>query len=170
MEPASDAVKPNVGAFSLVVLPSAGPPVMVVSGGPVSDREGPESPGRGRVDVARRVDGTDREGVRTVRQRSVVNGVVHAANAAASRRHWNVEPASDAVKPNVGAFSFVVAPAGPPVMVVSGGWLSDSVDSSSTRTQSTSPTELVPFDPELYVVPGVAAEVLPSAGSTQVAV
>ena len=41
---------------------------------------------------------------------SVVNGVVQAANAAVSRRHWNVEPSSDAVKPNVGAFSWVVLP------------------------------------------------------------
>ena len=53
----------------------------------------------------------------------VVNGEEQDANAAASTRHSNVEPASVAVKENVGVLS-LVGPDGPAVMVVSGGVMS----------------------------------------------
>ena len=57
---------------------------------------------------------------------AVVNGVVQAAKAALSMRHWNVEFASVEVKVKVGVLSLVVLPsAGPPVMVVSGGVMSE---------------------------------------------
>jgi hypothetical protein len=47
----------------------------------------------------------------------------------------------------------------------------DALDgAASTSTQSASPSELVPLAVELYVVPGVAAEVAQVFGSTQVAV
>ena len=65
---------------------------------------------------------------------AVVNGVVHAANAAASTRHWNVESASVEVKANVGVLSFVVLEAaGPPVIAVSGGVLSTPVATVKVR-------------------------------------
>ena len=48
---------------------------------------------------------------------------MHAAYAAASRRHWNVEPSSVAVKLKVGVLSLVVLD-GPLVIVVSGGVVS----------------------------------------------
>ena len=53
----------------------------------------------------------------------MVNGEVQEANAAASTRHWKVEPASVAVNENVGVLS-LVGPEGPAVMVVSGGVVS----------------------------------------------
>ena len=53
----------------------------------------------------------------------VVNGDEQDANAAASTRHSNVEPASVAVKENVGVLS-LVGPDGPAVIVVSGGVVS----------------------------------------------
>ena len=48
---------------------------------------------------------------------------MHAANAAASNRHWNVLPASFEVNVKV-ALVAVVTSSGPPVMVVSGGVVS----------------------------------------------
>ena len=106
VEPSSDAVKPNVGAFSWVELP--GLLVMVVSGGTVSTVKA-QVAGVGSMLPAPSMARTAKVCVPSA-SASVVNGVVQAANAAASRRHWNVEPSSDAVKPNVGAFSLVVLP------------------------------------------------------------
>ena len=64
----------------------------------------------------------------------VVNGVVQAANAAASTRHSNVEPASVEVKVKVGRVVVGrAARAGPPVMEVSGGWLSSTVETVKVR-------------------------------------
>src|SRR3954447_3333465 len=49
----------------------------------------------------------------------VVFGELHLANAAPSTLHWNV-PGSVDLNPNVGVLS-VIAPVGPPVIVVFGG-------------------------------------------------
>ena len=48
---------------------------------------------------------------------------VHAANAAESKRHWNVLPASLELNVKLAVVAVVTA-AGPPVMVVSGGVMS----------------------------------------------
>jgi hypothetical protein len=53
----------------------------------------------------------------------VVHGLVHAAQAPESSRHWNIEPLSLAVKANVGVLS-VVVPVGPDVMLVFGAVVS----------------------------------------------
>ena len=53
-----------------------------------------------------------------------VCGDVHGPNAAASKRHWNVEPASLDVKENDGGLT-LVGPVGPAVIVVSGSPVSD---------------------------------------------
>lgn len=52
-----------------------------------------------------------------------VTGDAHANHVPASRRHWNVEPASFAENVNVGVESFV-GPDGPESTVVSGGVMS----------------------------------------------
>ena len=132
VEPASVEVKVKVGVLSLVVLPAAGPPVMFVSGG-VASTVKVRLAGVGSVLLAGSVARTSKVCAPSD-SADVVNGVVQAAKAAASMRHWNVEPASVEVKVKVGVLSLVVLPAaGPPVMEVSGGWLSTTVETVKVR-------------------------------------
>ncbi len=119
VDPASVAVKENVGVLSLVV--PVGPAVIVVSGGVVSTLNA-RLAGVGSVLPAVSVARTSNVCAPSA-SAAVVNGVVQAANAPASTRHWNVDPASVAVKENVGVLSLVV-PVGPAVIVVSGAVVS----------------------------------------------
>ncbi len=110
----------NVGVLSLVE--AGGFPVIVVFGAAVSTtnaREAGEGSGfrAGSIAAPRTCDAP-------ALSAAVVNGDVQAAKAAASTRHWNVAPASD-VKLKVGVVSFV-GPAGPAVIVASGGVRSTS--------------------------------------------
>ena len=103
MEPASVEVKENVGVLSLVG--PEGPAVIVVSGGVVStvnDRLAGDASVLPAASVAR----TSNVCAPSARA-AVVNADQQDANAAASTRHWKVEPASVEVKENVGVLSLV---------------------------------------------------------------
>ena len=110
----------NVGVLSLVVEPPAGPPVIVVSGAAVSTVNVRDA-GVGSVPFGPLTARTSNVCEPSV-SAAVVNGVVQAANAAASTRHSNVTPPSFELNVNVGVLSLVdEPPAGPLSIVVSGG-------------------------------------------------
>jgi hypothetical protein len=120
----SDAWKVNV---AVVDVPSAGPVSMVVSGAVVSvgatvvtvqARTAGEASVLPAASVARTLNECE-PALRPLYD----FGVVHAAKAAASIRHWNVEPDSVAVNAN-DALADDVEPLGPDVIVVSGGVVS----------------------------------------------
>ena len=121
MAPASE-VNENVGVLSPVV--PLGPAVIVVSGAVVSDVSTVKDrlAGVGSVRPTPSVARTSKTCAPSDRA-PVVNGELQDANAAASTRHSNVEPASVAVNVNVGVPSPVV-PLGPAVIVVSGAVVS----------------------------------------------
>ena len=122
VEPASVAVNENVGVESLVV--PVGPAVMVVSGGVVSEVSTVNARLAGVASVLPAASVARTSKVCAPRLNApVVNGDVHGANAAASTRHSNVEPASVAVNEKLGVVS-LVTPLGPAVIVVSGAVVS----------------------------------------------
>ena len=117
-DPGSVAENANVGVGTFV-RPS-GPPASAVSGGVVSTVSA-RTAGEASTFVAGSVARTSN--VCAPSARANVAGELHAANAAPSTRHSNVEPASVAVNANVGVVVFV-GPTGPLVIAVSGAIVS----------------------------------------------
>ena len=109
VEPVSVEVKVKSGVVSLVEPPAATVPVIVVSGAAVSTVKLREA-GVGSTLPAASVARTSKVCDPCVRV-ALVKGEVQEAKAAASTRHWNVEPVSVEVNVKSGVVSFVEPPA-----------------------------------------------------------